>query len=134
MNSQIAIASFWYPFNFQDKYLFRSNALFIERWTAILLRYKKKRENRTMKMQASITVALIVFMSTMHFGVDAWGGLFNRFSPEMLSNLGYGGHGGYLSRSRLLQVCRSSNYFHFLVYVFSFIIKIHWSYLNLDTN
>ncbi|XP_063227827.1 ITG-like peptide [Bacillus rossius redtenbacheri] len=23
----------------------------------------------------------------------AWGGLFNRFSPEMLSNLGYGGHG-----------------------------------------
>ncbi|KAL1132594.1 hypothetical protein AAG570_010546 [Ranatra chinensis] len=25
-----------------------------------------------------------------------WGGLFNRFSPEMLSNLGYGGHGsGY---------------------------------------
>lgn len=78
-----------------------------------------------MKMQASITVALIVFMSTMHFGVDAWGGLFNRFSPEMLSNLGYGSHGGYLSRSRLLQVCRSSNYFHFLVYFFSFIIKIH---------
>jgi hypothetical protein len=26
--------------------------------------------------------------------VQAWGGLFNRFSPEMLSNMGYGGHGG----------------------------------------
>ncbi|KAJ8955738.1 hypothetical protein NQ318_008610 [Aromia moschata] len=24
----------------------------------------------------------------------AWGGLFNRFSPEMLANMGYGGHGG----------------------------------------
>ncbi|XP_035718414.1 prohormone-3-like [Vespa mandarinia] len=63
-----------------------------------------------MKMQASITVALIALMSTMHFGVDAWGGLFNRFSPEMLSNLGYGGHGGYLSRSRLLQGPLSGGY------------------------
>lgn len=27
-------------------------------------------------------------------GVRAWGGLFNRFSPEMLSNMGYGSHGG----------------------------------------
>jgi hypothetical protein len=27
-------------------------------------------------------------------GARAWGGLFNRFSPEMLSNMGYGGHGG----------------------------------------
>ncbi|XP_028141798.1 ITG-like peptide isoform X1 [Diabrotica virgifera virgifera] len=26
--------------------------------------------------------------------VNAWGGLFNRFSPEMLANMGYGGHGG----------------------------------------
>ncbi|XP_046684060.1 prohormone-3 [Homalodisca vitripennis] len=26
---------------------------------------------------------------------QAWGGLFNRFSPEMLSNLGYGGHGSF---------------------------------------
>lgn len=27
-------------------------------------------------------------------GARAWGGLFNRFSPEMLSNMGYGSHGG----------------------------------------
>jgi hypothetical protein len=27
-------------------------------------------------------------------GVRAWGGVFNRFSPEMLSNMGYGSHGG----------------------------------------
>lgn len=27
-------------------------------------------------------------------GVEAWGGLFNRFNPSMLSNLGYGGSYG----------------------------------------
>lgn len=27
---------------------------------------------------------------------NAWGGLFNRFSPEMLANMGYGGHGGFI--------------------------------------
>lgn len=26
----------------------------------------------------------------------AWGGLFNRFSPELLANMGYGGHGGFI--------------------------------------
>lgn len=30
---------------------------------------------------------------------DAWGGLFNRFSPEMLANMGYGGHGGFIGVS-----------------------------------
>ncbi|XP_065167782.1 prohormone-3 [Atheta coriaria] len=29
---------------------------------------------------------------------EAWGGLFNRFSPEMLANMGYGAHGGGLPR------------------------------------
>ncbi len=28
-------------------------------------------------------------------GASAWGGLFNRFNPSMLSNLGYGSSGGY---------------------------------------
>ena len=40
----------------------------------------------------------------MYEGVEAWGGLFNRFSPEMLSNLGYGSHGGYQGKSSYLQV------------------------------
>ena len=40
----------------------------------------------------------------MDEGVDAWGGLFNRFSPEMLSNMGYGAHGGYPGKSSYLQV------------------------------
>lgn len=41
---------------------------------------------------------LCLFMSgflILQYGVTqsaAWGGLFNRFSPEMLTNLGYGGH------------------------------------------
>jgi hypothetical protein len=26
---------------------------------------------------------------------EGWGGLFNRFSPELLSNLGYGGFSSY---------------------------------------
>ncbi|XP_055379787.1 ITG-like peptide [Condylostylus longicornis] len=34
--------------------------------------------------------AILMFGGT----ADAWGGLFNRFSPEMLQNLGYGNHGG----------------------------------------
>lgn len=34
---------------------------------------------------------------------DAWGGLFNRFSPEMLANMGYGGHGGFIGVSFKLE-------------------------------
>lgn len=40
----------------------------------------------------SITAFLAVLLALQR--VNAWGGLFNRFSPEMLANLGYGGHGG----------------------------------------
>ncbi|KAG7189231.1 hypothetical protein KM043_008791 [Ampulex compressa] len=55
-------------------------------------------------------MTVVVLMGTVHFGVDAWGGLFNRFSPEMLSNLGYGGHSEYLSKSGLLQRPISGGY------------------------
>lgn len=37
-------------------------------------------------------LALVVCLSASM--VQAWGGLFNRFNPSMVSNLGYGGHGG----------------------------------------
>jgi len=39
---------------------------------------------------------LIVVLAICLLGrhTEAWGGLFNRFSPEMLANMGYGGHGG----------------------------------------
>ncbi|XP_060533040.1 prohormone-3 isoform X2 [Cylas formicarius] len=40
----------------------------------------------------SVIVLLTYFL--INRDVDAWGGLFNRFSPEMLANMGYGGHGG----------------------------------------
>ncbi len=42
-------------------------------------------------------VLLICFLvSAAAFGgARAWGGLFNRFNPSMLSNLGYGSSGGY---------------------------------------
>ncbi|XP_076241549.1 space blanket [Calliopsis andreniformis] len=51
-----------------------------------------------MKMYTCVTLAVIALMSTVKFEVEAWGGLFNRFSPEMLSNLGYGGHSDYMSK------------------------------------
>lgn len=35
--------------------------------------------------------------------VNAWGGLFNRFSPEMLANMGYGSHGGAYRPQSFLQ-------------------------------
>ncbi|XP_071445869.1 ITG-like peptide [Hetaerina americana] len=35
---------------------------------------------------------LLVALGSAVTPAAAWGGLFNRFSPEMLSNLGYGGH------------------------------------------
>lgn len=57
-----------------------------------------------MKYHATAIVTLVIAASMQHSFVDAWGGLFNRFTPEMLSNLGYGGHGGYLNRQSYLQV------------------------------
>ncbi|XP_017886827.1 prohormone-3 [Ceratina calcarata] len=56
------------------------------------------------KMHRCITLTVVVLASTMCYeGVEAWGGLFNRFSPEMLSNLGYGSHGEYVSKPGFYQ-------------------------------
>ncbi|CAG9820818.1 unnamed protein product [Phaedon cochleariae] len=38
--------------------------------------------------------AVVVLAICVIGNVSAWGALFNRFSPEMLANMGYGGHGG----------------------------------------
>ncbi|CAH1364563.1 hypothetical protein MTP99_000932 [Tenebrio molitor] len=45
--------------------------------------------------------ALIILFMACLLGHKAhgWGGLFNRFSPEMLANMGYGGHGGFIQRT-----------------------------------
>ncbi|XP_074042199.1 space blanket [Leptinotarsa decemlineata] len=40
------------------------------------------------------TIVAILAFCYVGREVNAWGGLFNRFSPEMLANMGYGGHGG----------------------------------------
>lgn len=42
--------------------------------------------------------AIVVLLAVCLLGqkTHAWGGLFNRFSPEMLANMGYGGHGGFM--------------------------------------
>lgn len=57
-------------------------------------------------MKACAVITLVLVANTAYIGVEAWGGLFNRFSPEMLSNLGYGSHGGYMNRPGLLQVIK----------------------------
>nr|AZK31345.1 neuropeptide precursor [Nezara viridula] len=45
----------------------------------------------------------VLLLSAMLHPALGWGGLFNRFSPEMLSNLGYGGHGTSLRVQPFLQ-------------------------------
>nr|CAD7265557.1 unnamed protein product [Timema shepardi] len=58
-------------------------------------------------MKAEMLLSVLLVVSLGSRPGDAWGGLFNRFSPEMLSNLGYGGHGYGSYRSQpLLQVLR----------------------------
>lgn len=54
--------------------------------------------------KAQMSLAAVVVLHFFAPSVLAWGGLFNRFSPEMLSNLGYGGHGGYGRAQPFLQV------------------------------
>lgn len=63
-------------------------------------------------MKAYAVITLVLVANTAYIGVEAWGGLFNRFSPEMLSNLGYGGHGGYMNRPGLLQVFKEVTFFN----------------------
>ena len=61
-------------------------------------------------MHTCFAVTVVVLAITVHFGVEGWGGLFNRFSPEMLSNLGYGSHGDYMSKTGLYQRPLSPGY------------------------
>lgn len=42
-------------------------------------------------MKGVIVAVVLIILVSRH--ADAWGGLFNRFSPETLANMGYGGHG-----------------------------------------
>ena len=54
----------------------------------------KKMKNQNVSYILCSTIVLVCFLSSSK--VDAWGGLFNRFNPSMLSDLGYGsGGGGY---------------------------------------
>lgn len=55
-------------------------------------------------MYTCVALMMVALTSTMHLEVEAWGGLFNRFSPEMLSNLGYGSHGDHMPKTGLYQV------------------------------
>jgi hypothetical protein len=60
---------------------------------------------REMTSTSAAAVALLAALALLSPGiVDAWGGLFNRFSPEILSNLGYGGRAGPYKPQPFLQV------------------------------
>ncbi|CAH0551883.1 unnamed protein product [Brassicogethes aeneus] len=59
-----------------------------------------------MKMKTLLAIfAFCLLGHTAH----AWGGLFNRFSPEMLQNLGYGGHGGFVGELELEEKLRGDD-------------------------
>lgn len=51
-------------------------------------------QEHQIKMKSLLIPLLAICLLGRH--VAAWGGLFNRFSPEMLANMGYGGHGGFI--------------------------------------
>lgn len=53
----------------------------------------------------AVVVAMVLCLICSGIRVNAWGGLFNRFSPEMLANMGYGAHGGFAQP--FVQVCIS---------------------------
>ncbi|KAF4532058.1 hypothetical protein B566_EDAN016130 [Ephemera danica] len=52
-------------------------------------------------VRVALVLALCALMAPRY--AHAWGGLFNRFSPEMLSNLGYGGRAGPYRSQPFLQ-------------------------------
>ena len=56
-----------------------------------------------------ITLALLALV--LVDSAYSWGGRFNRFSPEMLSNLGYGAGYGYGNNRHAAQVIWSNSYF-----------------------
>jgi len=55
----------------------------------------------------SLYILLGIVMVSVFVEVGGWGGLFNRFSPELLSNLGYGGGGHSYKVQPLVQVRRN---------------------------
>lgn len=60
--------------------------------------------------------AIVAILAVCLLGqkVHAWGGLFNRFSPEMLANMGYGGHGGFIQVIKFIYNLLISFYFIFI--------------------
>ena len=47
---------------------------------------------------------MVIAISLVGRQAEAWGGLFNRFSPEVLTNMGYGAHGGYISVCKFMLI------------------------------
>ncbi|XP_034242758.1 ITG-like peptide isoform X3 [Thrips palmi] len=56
-----------------------------------------------------VMLPLVVVLAVCTAPAAAWGGVFNRFSPEMLSNLGYGGHGGFGNTHRTAPFLQQEN-------------------------
>lgn len=82
---------------------------------------------------------LVLVGGILLFGgtANAWGGLFNRFSPEMLANMGYGSHGSSYRPQSYLQVkfinlykLSFISYFHFSywTYILSIFSWVHYDY------
>lgn len=56
----------------------------------------------------------------------SWGGRFNRFSPEMLSNMGYGGYGNsrHTQVHSICKLLKNYQFSPFLWHAFALIVQI----------
>ena len=45
---------------------------------------------KSLSMVSSVILSAVLGLALLGGSAEAWGGLFNRFNPSMLSNLGYG--------------------------------------------
>lgn len=63
-----------------------------------------------------VLAGLLLVAQALH-PTHAWGGLFNRFSPEMLSNLGYGGHGSFRAMPFLQVTSGFTQYKYYMIFI-----------------
>lgn len=54
------------------------------------MRVIARNNKKSLSMVTSAVLSAALGLALLGGSADAWGGLFNRFNPSMLSNLGYG--------------------------------------------
>ena len=112
--------------NCQDLKVIRTFCFHLNNWTFDkFYHWEASIKIEKMVSRTVIPLCLLVLCFSLS-SVTAWGGLFNRFNPSMLSNMGYGGHGGNYGRELfgvadknvgevniILEFTQSSKYYYF---------------------